>query len=126
MFEDIKELSRSFFHAVDGFLYVIKKERNFQIEIIFGIFIVVLIFIFNVKNWEAIILILAVTGVLMMELANTVIERIVDMLKPKIHPYARLIKDIMAAAVLIASLIAIVISVIIFYPYFSSFCFVFG
>jgi diacylglycerol kinase (ATP) len=41
----------------------------------------------------------------------------VDILKPRVHPYAQLIKDIMAAAVLIASGGAIVIGVIIFFPY---------
>ena len=55
--------------------------------------------------------------VLVMELFNTILERVVDILKPRVHPYAQLIKDIMAATVLIASIGAIVVGITIFYPY---------
>jgi len=56
--------------------------------------------------------------VLILELINTVVERVVDILKPRIHPYARLIKDLMAAVVLISSIVAVIVGIIIFYPYF--------
>jgi len=55
--------------------------------------------------------------VLITELTNTVLERVVDILKPRIHPYARLIKDIMAAVVLISCFVAIAVGIIIFWPY---------
>ncbi|HAV10962.1 MAG TPA: diacylglycerol kinase [Candidatus Moranbacteria bacterium] len=117
MVDDVKKFSRSLSHAFDGLSYALKRERNFQIELVCGVFVLALILIFKVKNWEAVVLIVMVAGVLIMELANTVMERIVDMLKPKVHPYARLIKDIMAAAVLISSCVAALVGVIIFYPY---------
>lgn len=63
---------------------------------------------------------LIIMWVLITELTNTVVERVVDILKPRIHPYARLVKDIMAAVVLISSIMAVVVGVIIFYPYFRS------
>lgn len=111
----------SFFNSVKnayrGLKYVTTYERNFQIELVFGTFIVALIFIFKVKNWEAVILVLMVMCVLVAELTNTVVERVVDMLKPRIHPYARLIKDMMATVVLITSVVAAMVGVIIFYPY---------
>ncbi|EKE16093.1 MAG: diacylglycerol kinase [uncultured bacterium] len=119
MMEDIKRFAKSLSCALNGFLYVIKKERNFQIEIILGIAVLILIKIFEVKSWEAVVLIVMIAAVLVMELANTVIERVADILKPKIHPYAKLIKDIMAAAVLISSLAAVAVGIIIFLPYFS-------
>ncbi len=55
--------------------------------------------------------------VLIMELINTVFERIADVIKPRIHPYVRLIKDVMAAVVLISSLVAVAVGIIIFLPY---------
>lgn len=73
----------------------------------------------QVTRAEAVVLILVIAGVLIMELFNTVMERVVDILKPRIHPYARLIKDLMAASVLLASLLAIFIGILIFYPYIS-------
>jgi diacylglycerol kinase len=63
--------------------------------------------------------------VLISEIINTAIERIVDILKPRIHPYARLIKDLMAAAVLISVTASIIVGIIIFYPYVRSLFFLF-
>lgn len=116
--EQIRKIHKSFKHAYRGLKHSITYERNFQIEIIIAAFVMALIFIFKVKNWEAIVLILMIMWVLILELINTVLERIVDIIKPRIHPYARLVKDVMAAVVLISSLVAVAVGVIIFYPYF--------
>jgi len=116
--DQIRKITRSFKHASNGLRYAVSYERNFQIELVIGLFVLALIFIFKIKNWEAIVLLLMVMWVLITELTNTVVERVVDILKPRIHPYARLIKDIMAAVVLISAIVAILVGVIIFYPYF--------
>ncbi len=114
---EIRRFRKSLKHALRGLLYAIKSERNFQIEIIITAFVLALIFIFKIKNWEAIVLILMVMWVLIAELINTVMERIVDILKPRIHPYARLIKDLMAAVVLISAVVSVIVGIIIFFPY---------
>lgn len=119
--EEISKLNRSFIHAARGIRYAVKFERNFRIELIMACFVAALIPVFRVKNWEAIVLILMISWVLAIELLNTVLERVVDILKPRIHPYARLIKDIMAAVVLISSIAAFIIGLIIFLPYFLEF-----
>ncbi|EKE19098.1 MAG: hypothetical protein ACD_9C00139G0002 [uncultured bacterium] len=117
MMEEIRRFRRSLKHAFDGIGYALKHEKNFRIEILFAFLVVGLIFVLKVKNWEAIILILMVMWVLISELTNTVLERVVDILKPRIHPYARLIKDLMAAVVLISAVSSVVVGLIIFYPY---------
>lgn len=114
---EIRKIGKSFRHAARGLKYSLINERNFQIEAAIAMLVLALIFVLKLKNWEAIILVLMIMWVLMMELTNTVVERVVDILKPRIHPYARLIKDIMAAVVLISSLTAVVVGIIVFYPY---------
>jgi len=121
MDEEIKRFRKSLRHAMDGIRYAISHEKNFRIEILVAIFVISLMVLFEVKSWEAIILILMIMWVLVSELTNTVLERVVDILKPRIHPYARLIKDLMAAVVLISSIVAITVGIIIFYPYFRDF-----
>jgi diacylglycerol kinase len=118
MQDEIKRFRRSFKHALDGLYYAITQEKNFRIELACAFFVLFFIFLFKVKNWEAIVLVLMIMWVLIAELTNTVLERVVDILKPRIHPYARLIKDLMAAVVLISSTVAIIVGIIIFYPYF--------
>jgi diacylglycerol kinase len=118
MTDEIKRFKRSLKHALDGIRYAIAHEKNFRIELVMALFVVFLIFFFKVKNWEAVILILMIMWVIISELTNTVLERVVDILKPRIHPYARLIKDLMAAVVLISATASVIIGIIIFYPYF--------
>jgi undecaprenol kinase len=117
MKNQFKKFQRSLKHAIDGLSYAAAHERNFRIELFFGLLVFGCIFLFKVKSWEAIVLILMIMWVLIAELINTVLERIVDILKPRIHPYARLIKDLMAGAVLISALVAVAVGIIIFYPY---------
>ena len=116
--EELRRFRKSLKHASDGMIYAIKNEKNFRIEIMVAIFVVALMFILKLKNWEVIVLLLMIMWVLVLELVNTVFERVVDILKPRIHPYARLIKDLTAAVVLISSIASVIIGVIIFYPYF--------
>jgi len=115
--DNLKKLFQSFRCAFRGLKYVLKNEQNFQLEILIGIFIVILMLILDIKIWQKVALFLVIFAVLAVELINTILERVVDILKPRVHPYAQLIKDVMAAAVLIASIGAVVIGTIIFYPY---------
>src|SRR4030042_3149747 len=101
--DNFKKLAKSFRCAFRGLKYVLKNEQNFQLEVLFGIFVIFLMFILDIRDWQKVALFLVIFSVLAMELVNTIFERVVDILKPRVHPYAQLIKDIMAAAELIAS-----------------------
>ena len=114
---NLKKFFRSFRNAFRGLKYVIKNEQNFQIEVLIGIFVVILMLIFQIRGLEKVALFLVIFFVLVMELFNTILERVVDILKQRVHPYAQLIKDVMAAAVLLASVGAIIVGILIFYPY---------
>jgi diacylglycerol kinase len=114
-----QKLFKSFRYATRGLKYVLKHEQNFQIEILGGLFVVILMYLFPTRNLEKIALFIVILAVLVMELINTIFERVVDMLKPRMHPYAQLVKDVMAAAVLLSSIGAVIVGVIIFWPYFQ-------
>ena len=115
--ERIKKFCRSMKHALRGLWYAFRNEKNFQNELIVGILVVIAMIYFKVSAIRSVALIFMMMLVLVMELINTVFERVVDILKPRVHPYARLIKDLMAATVLITSIVAVVVGIIIFYPY---------
>jgi undecaprenol kinase len=115
--ENFKKLFKSFKYAFRGLKYVLKNEQNFQLEVLGGIFVVVLMCLFPTSVLEKIALFIVIFAVLVIELINTIFERVVDMLKPRVHPYAQVVKDIMAAAVLLSSIGAVIVGVGIFYPY---------
>ncbi len=114
------KLFSSFKYAIRGLRLVIKEEQNFRIQLLVSLAVVILMILLRVALWQAIVLVLVIGLVLVLELINTIFERMVDMLKPRIHSYVEVIKDIMAAAVLIASIGAVVVGILVFWPYFSS------
>jgi len=113
----IRKFVRSIKHALRGLAYVLRYEKNFQNQVAIAILVVIGMFYFNLTRGERVILFLVIMEVLVMELLNTVVERVVDILKPRVHPYARLIKDLMASTVLLSAILAIIIGWIIFLPH---------
>ncbi|HRZ95898.1 MAG TPA: diacylglycerol kinase family protein [Candidatus Moranbacteria bacterium] len=114
-----QQFKKSFAHAARGLTYVVKHEKNFQTELVAALLVILAILWFEVTRAEMVVLLLVIAGVLVMELFNTVVERVVDILKPRVHPYARLIKDLMAASVLVASILALLVGILIFFPYIA-------
>lgn len=112
-----KRFLKSLKHAFNGLKSVI-KEGNFQIELAMGIAVIIFSIYFKLSNIELAILVLTISLVLVMEIINTIFERVTDILVPRLHPYAKTIKDMMAGAVLVVSLGSVIIGLAIFYPYF--------
>ncbi|MEK7615154.1 MAG: diacylglycerol kinase [Patescibacteria group bacterium] len=114
---DFKRLKQSFTHALRGVVVVFQSEQSFRLQI-FGALLIILFGIWlRIRTWEWIILLGLIGSVLCLEMVNSVFERIIDTFKPRIHPIVRDIKDIMAATVLTMSSIALLVGVLIFWPY---------
>lgn len=103
-------------YAFHGLLTIIKEERNFRIHLVIALFVILISFVLRLTKIEWIVIIITIHFVLLMELINSVVERMIDYLKPEIHPQAKKIKDISASVVLIASFMSIIIGLIIFLP----------
>ena len=69
------------------------------------------------KESEQLLIVVMVFMVLVVELLNTAIERFIDLLKPRLHHYAKTVKDVMAGAVFLTSFCAVIVGLIIFLPY---------
>lgn len=117
----LKRLIRSFRYAGRGLIRVFREEQSFRVQTTVGLLVLILALLFHVKIWEAVALLLVIMIVLVLELINSVFERVVDVLKPRMHPYVETVKDIMAAVVLISSVGAILIGFLILGPYVLDF-----
>lgn len=113
----LSRLVKSFHYAGKGLARVFREEQSFRVQIAAGFVVLIIAIIFNVKAWEAVALLLVIMMVLVLELINSVFERVVDVLKPRMHPYVETVKDIMAAVVLLSSLGAIIVGILILGPY---------
>ncbi|MFH1193720.1 MAG: diacylglycerol kinase [bacterium] len=107
----------SFRHAFYGLRTVFKEERSFRIQIVSAIFVIILMFALSLSIVEKSILILLIIIVLALEMLNSVLERFIDVFKPRVHTYIRDIKDIAAGAVFLSSLGSLLVGLIIFYPH---------
>lgn len=113
---NIRKLFRSIKFAATGFATVFRTQQNFRIQVFMALCVIGLGVFFHVAIWQWIILILMILMVLILEMVNTSFELLVDMYKPRLHAYARDIKNIMAGMVFIAAISAVIVGCLIFVP----------
>lgn len=83
------------------------RERSFRTQCLFAAAaIVALIILRPPPIWWALVAVIA-ANVLALELLNSAIEGVIDLLHPRIHPEIKIVKDMIAGAVLIASIAAL-------------------
>ncbi len=112
-------LIQSVRHAWRGLRLAFRTERSFRIHILVTLIVTVLLLILPLQTYERITILLAIAAVLVLELLNSTVERLADLLKPRLHQYVADVKDLMAGAVLIAAFFAVCIGFLIFWPYVS-------
>jgi diacylglycerol kinase len=112
-----KRLFKSFHYAIKGLIKTFHEEQNLKVQTLVGVLVLLFGVYFKISLNEWCVLVFTITLVLVMELANSAVERVTDVLKPRINTYVKEVKDIMAAAVMLASLSAIIIGLLIFIPY---------
>lgn len=108
---------KSFQAAFNGFSESLIKERNFKIMVFIAAAVIILMFYFPTNRLEKVALLITIFSVLLLELINTAVERIMDFLEPQEHEKVRIIKDLMAAVVFLACFGSVVIGLVVFWPY---------
>ncbi len=113
----LKQLRKSFGYALSGLATVFRSEQSFRLQVVTAFCVILLGLVFRVTHVEMVVLLLLVASVLILELINSIFERVLDAFKPRLHPIVKEAKDMIAGAVLLMSVFSCVIGVLIFYPY---------
>ena len=113
----LKALRKSFRYAISGIFKALILCRNLKIHYLVGLIAIISGFYFGINRLEWAILLLTITLVVTLEMINTAIEKVVDLLTQKYHILALIAKDVAAGAVLIASIVAFIVGALIFGPY---------
>ncbi|MDA2936158.1 diacylglycerol kinase family protein [Patescibacteria group bacterium AH-259-L05] len=113
----LERLIKRFLFAFHGFRAAWRIEQSFRIQVVLALIIVILGIVVRLSSLEWMFIIIAIGAVLSLELLNSMIEKVLDILHPEARERVKIIKDISAAAVLIAALMAIGIGLIVFIPY---------
>jgi diacylglycerol kinase (ATP) len=108
--------AHSFRHAFHGWVYVIRTQRNAWIHAVITTLVVLVAAWLHlpVRDWA--VLFITIALVWTAEFINTALEAVVDLASPQQHPLAKVGKDVGAAAVLLASLAAILVGLLILGP----------
>lgn len=105
--------------AINGLQIFWKSEFKSKIHLAIAAVVTVLGFYFEFSRTEWMIQCLCIFVVLSTEIVNTSIEELVDHLSPEWSEPAGRIKDLAAGAVLIASIGAVIIGFLLYFPHLS-------
>ena len=112
----MKRLIKSFGFAIKGIRLVFASEANIQIHLVISALVIICGFIFSISITEWLLCMLCMGVVIGLEMMNTAIEQLVDLVSPEKNPLAGKVKDIAAGAVLITVFFSVLIGLIIFIP----------
>lgn len=107
-------------YAVSGIGFVIRNEHNARIHIAAALAVIAVGIFYQINSSDWLILVLAIIGVWFAETINTAFEYLCDVVSPQKNEAVRHAKDIAAGAVLITAMGAIIIGIIVIFPYVQS------
>ena len=107
---------KSFGYAFEGIWAVISKERNMQIHCCAMVLVIAagLFFKISLTKWCLCFILFGL--VMALEMVNTAVESVVDLVTEERKPLAKLAEDAAAGAVLIAAIMAAATGFLIFIP----------
>lgn len=111
---------KSFSYAFKGLVFSL-KQRNMKVIFTCGILTVLAALFLKVNSNDWCILLICIGLVMSLEMMNSAIEGIVDLVSPQQNEKAGRIKDMAAGAVLIASIVSFIVGILILGKYFLSF-----
>jgi diacylglycerol kinase (ATP) len=116
--QGIKRILNACLYSLDGCKDVFKKEAAFRQEIALWIILNTLLLFISFSVSDKMILFFAHTLLLMIEVINSSIERVVDLSSPGFHKLAKNSKDIASFAVMISIFLIISLWIVFLITYF--------
>lgn len=96
----LKRLGLKIGYALKGLQYVWRRELSFQVEASLGLILMGYAYYAAWPLWKWLVLFCLVVIVLFAEIINTILERLLDLVEPRLSQPVALLKDVLAGAVL--------------------------
>ena len=104
-------------HAVNGIKTVFQDERNFRFDVVAAIVVVILGFFLKIERLEWYWIVFCIFLMFILEMLNTVVEQLVDlMVEHNYHLAAKKAKDVAAGVVLMGAIFVLLMASGIFIP----------
>jgi diacylglycerol kinase len=109
-------VTESFVNAFHGLRDCVLHEKNFRIQYVIAILIVIAGIFFKLNATEWILILICFATVLSFEIINSAMEKLCDLVCPDFNLTIKKVKDMAASAVLLSAIISFIIGCIIFLP----------
>ena len=106
-----------FGHAFRGLWYALRTQGNARVHVSIAILAILMGVVLHISAVEFAMIFVAITGVFIAEMFNTVFELCIDLASPDFHPLAKIAKDVAAGAVLLSAMLSVVIGLFVFGPH---------
>lgn len=113
----MKEFFKSFIYAINGIGAAMREQRNLKVQALIAFITVGAGYYFQITWLEWCLVLFAIALVIGLEIMNSAVEDLVDLVTQERKPLAGKVKDLAAGAVLFASVIALIIGIIVFRKY---------
>jgi len=107
---------KSFKYAFSGLRLFFITEHNARIHLLAAGVAIGLSIYLHLSSTEWIAILSVISAVFVAEIINSSIEKLADVVSPEIHPKIKIVKDLAAAAVLVAAFLALAVGGIVFLP----------
>lgn len=107
---------KSFKYAFHGLKLFFILDHNGRVHLFAAIVAIALSFYLKLSALEWIAILGVISAVIVAEILNSAIEKLADVVSPDFHPKIKIVKDLAAAAVLVAAFLALAVGAIIFIP----------
>lgn len=114
---NLKRFIKSFKYAFEGIHYAFKNDQNLLAHILVAFLVINISIALKVTPFEMGILGLTIMMVIVAEMVNSAIEKMVDLITKEHRQEAKIAKDVSAGMVLLTAFAAAVIGTLIFLPY---------
>lgn len=115
----LKKRKNALAAAFSGLRLAFSAEPHLKIHVVAAVAVIGLGCVMKVSSADWIILLACITLVITLELVNSALEKLCDLVMPEQHAAVRYIKDVAAAAVLLACIFSVMAGVLVFWSYFS-------
>ena len=113
----VRKSAKSFQYGFAGLWTAFRGEHNMWIHLTAAVLAILFGWLCQLTKVEWILLLLCIGGVLSLEIINTALEKLCDLVHKDFHPLIRQIKDLAAAAVLVMAIVAFIIGCLLFIPH---------
>ncbi|RLJ75011.1 diacylglycerol kinase family protein [Pedobacter alluvionis] len=107
---------KSFKYAFNGLKFFFLNDHNGRVHLLAAIIAIGLSFYLKISSLEWVAILSVISAVFVTEILNSAIEKLADVVSPDYHPKIKVVKDLAAAAVLVAAFLAVAVGLLVFIP----------